>query len=147
MNYCLYKIGLLNYKRKVQLPMVLYGSSILMFSSYSYYFFLYLFLLFFPLLSFFCPPPPPVYRCLFILISTAVLLLIEFSGIFCSPLSVFSLLLSWNLTFGGVCTVHMHSMWQELGENLLINVEEEIFNLFACSGSLPRYQVPSGNQI
>ena len=69
MNYRLYKIGLLNYKRKVQLPMVLYGSSILMFSSYSYYFFLYLFLLFFLLLSFFYPHPPPRYIGVFLFLS------------------------------------------------------------------------------
>ena len=58
MNYRLYKIGLLNYKRKVQLPMVLYGSSILMFSSYSYYFFSLSFSPLFPPPFFFLSPPP-----------------------------------------------------------------------------------------
>ena len=95
------KQGYYIYKRKVQLPMVLHGNSTLMFSSYSYYFSLYLFLLLF---SFFFHSPffflsSPLYSCLFILIFIAVLLPVEFLGIFCSLLLISSPLLSWNFDF------------------------------------------------
>ena len=133
--------------------MVLHGNSTLVFiSSYSYYFSLYLFLLFF---SYFFHSPffflsSPLYRCLFILTFTVVLLPIEFLGIFCSLLLISSpsYLETWLL---GVFVLFklslMHSVQQGLGGSLLINVEVEIFNFLACSGSLSRYQVLSENQI
>ena len=69
---------------------------------YSYVFFLLL--LFLLLFSYFFHSPffflsSPLYSCLFILIFIAVLLPVEFLGIFCSLLLISSPLLSWNFDF------------------------------------------------
>jgi len=75
-----------------------------------------------------------------VLIFTTVLLPAKLSGIFSFTLSVSFLPLSWNSDFWGVFVLfrlsHMHSMWQRLVENPLINAEVKIFNLLACSRHL-----------
>jgi len=39
----------------------------------------------------------------------------------------------------------MHSMWQRLSENPLINAKVKIFNILTCFGSFPWFQASSVN--
>ena len=78
------------------------------------------------------------------LIFTAVLLPAKFSKIFSFTLLISSPPLSWNFDFWGLFVLfrlsHLHSMWQSLGKNPIINAETKIFNLLACFGSFLWFQ-------
>ena len=107
---------------------------------FSFFFFSFLF---------FLASLPPFIGTSLAFFSLIVLLLAKLLEIFFFTLSVSSPPLSWSSDFWGVFVLfrlsYMHSMWQGLGGNPLINAEVKIFNLLVSSRSFLWFQAFSGS--
>ena len=106
-------------------------------------------LFFFFSFLFFLASLPPFIGTSLAFFSLIVLLLAKLLEIFFFTLSVSSPPLSWSSDFWGVFVLfrlsYMHSMWQGLGGNPLINAEVKIFNLLVSSRSFLWFQAFSGS--